>query len=151
MNFKAITFALLGLAVAAAPAFASKQDSKENGNKDKKECKGHHGKCHKGECPNPFEGLNLTADQQTKLDALRQEYKAKKSEAKKDLKEKRQEMSMEAKAKKSEYLDKLKQILTPEQYVTYLENQVTKADHHKMGKKPHGDHKKGDIQKKDRK
>lgn len=83
-----------------------------NDNKDKncdtqqckKEC------CDKAKCDskclNPFEGITLTADQQAKLDVLKSN-----KEARPD----RRQM-------KREYLAKVKEILTPDQYVVFLEN-----------------------------
>ncbi len=59
-------------------------------------------------CPNPFEGLNLTAEQQTALAALRNECRADRD-------------SCRAEAKRAR-LARIKEILTPEQYVTFLEN-----------------------------
>ena len=82
----------------------------------------------KGQKPafNPFEGLNLTAEQQSKIDALKEECKAQKSEFKKDAKAKKQQLKKDAKEgranMKAEMLKKVKAILTPEQYVQFLEN-----------------------------
>ena len=59
-------------------------------------------------CPNPFEGLNLTAEQQTAIAALRTECRADRD-------------SCRAEAKRAR-LARIKEILTPEQYVTFLEN-----------------------------
>lgn len=100
---------------------------------------------------NPFEGLNLTAEQQSKIDALNAERKQAAENAKKerseakanrtaDKKEKQnltaeQKQAMKAKkaeemkqraerrnAERRDYLNSVKSILTPEQYQTYLEN-----------------------------
>ena len=108
---------------------------------------------------NPFEGLNLTPEQQTALEALRPQKgqcpgdKAQCSEAKPDCKDKaqcdkkdckkadkakcdkkdgkkcdkkegvsREDRAADMKARRAEYLGKVKEILTPEQYVQFLEN-----------------------------
>ncbi len=83
-----------------------------NDNKDKKcdtqQCKKEccdKAKCD-SKCLNPFEGITLTADQQAKLDVLKSN-----KEARPD----RRQM-------KREYLAKVKEILTPDQYVVFLEN-----------------------------
>lgn len=97
---------------------------------------------------NPFEGISLSADQQTKLDALKAERKQKtdaasaerkqKSEAARAERQKKQEERLTARraARRAE-LDKVKSILTPEQYVKYLENIALGGNRHqKAGKAP---------------
>lgn len=80
---------------------------------------------------NPFAGLNLTAQQQAKLDALKQEKQAAKQAAKeaakKEKAERKQQDRQQAKNGRSEDLAKIKAILTPEQYVTFLENNYLNA------------------------
>ena len=75
---------------------------------------------------NPFEGLNLTEKQQNELKALRESRKAdlKKEMSKKKAEKKadRQAMREQAQNNRKEYLAKIKGILTPEQYVQFLEN-----------------------------
>lgn len=120
MNKKFFATAIVALSAAiATPMFA------QNANvaKDKKVC--NEQKCDAKKAPqarNPFEGLNLTAEQQAKLDALKnervQQKKAAKEEKKAD-KVARMQKSKEARAK---YLAEIKAILTPEQYVSFLEN-----------------------------
>lgn len=94
---------------------------------------------------NPFEGINLTADQKSKLESLAQErrkdIKARGDEQKKMRRERfqadsaRMVASREArKADRKAYLAKVKSILTPGQYVTYLENMATEG---RMGHRPH--------------
>lgn len=96
----------------------------------KKDCKTPDAKCMKA-CdqkdaprPCPFDGLNLTEQQKTQLQALAPE---------KPSKENREKMMAEKKAEKQakaenraqarkEYLAKVKAILTPEQYTQFLEN-----------------------------
>lgn len=77
-------------------------------------------------CFDPFAGLNLSADQQTKLQALKAECKAQKQQTKADKKALRQQAKADCKARRAEnrkaMLAKVKDILTPEQYVTFLEN-----------------------------
>lgn len=110
---------------------------------EKKECKG------EGQCPNcpegkvkagkkafnPFDGIQLTEDQQQRLQVLQQglgpvkltptqEAKIKENpnltpEQKKQLKEAKKVQRVESKKK---YLNGVKEILTPEQYVVFLEN-----------------------------
>lgn len=63
---------------------------------------------------NPFAELNLTADQQAKIKELRTKKFQQKT---KDIKNKRELRQ----AKRQAYLYDLKSILTPEQYVQYLE------------------------------
>lgn len=105
---------------------------KENVQKGKKG-----GKDFKGQKPkfNPFEGVQLTDDQQQRLQILQQELgpvelskeqQAKIPENKNLTPEQKQQLKEERKAKKLEakkkYLNGVKEILTPEQYVIFLEN-----------------------------
>ncbi len=71
---------------------------------------------------NPFEGLNLTQEQQTKIDALKAECKTRCDKAKADKKERRAERASQQRTNRADMLAKLKGILTPEQYVKFLEN-----------------------------
>lgn len=84
---------------------------------------------------NPFDGVQLTDDQQQRLQALQQglgpvqltpEQQAKIKENPNLTKEQKQQLKQERKAKKLEakkkYLNGVKEILTPDQYVVFLEN-----------------------------
>lgn len=81
--------------------------------------------CNNAQCPylqnpdscmmNPFASLNLTADQQAKLKELRNKKFQQKT---KDIKS-RQELRQ---ARRQACLQDIKSILTPEQYVQFLEN-----------------------------
>ena len=87
--------------------------------------------------PNPFEGLNLTAEQQTKVDALKAECKAGREKAQADKKADRQKQRNDRadarKAQRTEMLAKVKAILTPEQYVQFLENNFVNGDNAPQG------------------
>lgn len=105
-----------------------------------------------------FEGVNLTAEQQTKLAALRESQQAKAAQAwgerakmSKEVRKERAKVAREEarkdraerdsmmKANKRAYLDGVKQILTPEQYVVFLENAYFTATAPKHGDAPkHG-------------
>ena len=88
---------------------------------------------------NPFEGLNLTADQQAKLEALRPQGKCDGS-GKQNCDKKRDNCPLNGDAKvdrrqaKRDYLAKVKAILTPEQYVTFLENMAVSGHDKAPGK-----------------
>lgn len=66
---------------------------------------------------NQFDGLNLSQDQQTKIDNLRKQYAPPTP----------QQLREQAKARRADYLKELKTILTPEQYVQFLENNYLNA------------------------
>ena len=78
-----------------------------------------------------FDGIQLTPDQQAKINQLRADKAKARMEARKAEKQARAEFGkarMDArKAAIKADLEKMKQILTPEQYVQYLENMVTSA------------------------
>ena len=57
---------------------------------------------------NPFEGITLTADQQSKIDKLNEKVKADRQKAKQERKENAQKARKDGKAAKQEYLNELK-------------------------------------------
>lgn len=128
MKKKIFVIAILSVLTASTSLFAQKTESKE--------CKELN--CERGDscCMkikyNPFSDLNLTAEQQTKLDNLRQEMKkdrkdaVEKMKADKDKNRKAKKEAMENGRKA--YLAKVKEILTPEQYVQFLENSFLNAN-----------------------
>lgn len=126
------------------------QCDKKGDKKCDKKCdkKDHHKKC-KGERKefNAFEGLQLTEQQQAALKAIPCPIKDKK-ECKGDKKECNDANKAKAhKEAKENYLNQVKNILTPEQYQQFLENNF-KAKGEKPGKhhKKDGRHDKCDKQ-----
>lgn len=140
---------VLSLAILVASSFTilASNDNKSNCDKNCKagtECVKKDGKAIKKERGNKenraFEGLNLTADQKTKLEALQNNFAKERQAAKlakeaakknKDSKknltdEQKRQMKEEKNAKRLEarkqYLAGIKSILTPEQYNQFLEN-----------------------------
>lgn len=89
-----------------------------------------------------FQGINLTDAQKSQLKALKAERHAAAQKAKEAKQEaKRAEKGAKAEASRQcrqEYLEKVKGILTPEQYTQFLENQLTKGKDakHRMHKAP---------------
>ena len=71
----------------------------------------------------PFDGLNLSADQQTKLKALADQRKADREKAKAERKQEKKDLRTEMKGRRAEYLAQIKAILSPEQYIQFLENE----------------------------
>lgn len=150
------------LALAAVIGFnATAQEQTTDAQKfDKKEQ--FKGGRHKAPRYNPFEGITLSEDQKSQFKTLFEEAKKHYAERKdkKDqnvdttkcdkkegankhdaVKGKRSKHHMNK--MKAEYLKKVKEILTPEQYVVFLENMVKHQQpafgprHHKHGKKGH--------------
>ena len=72
--------------------------------------------------PNPFEGLNLSEKQQAEIKALREGCKAERQKIAEKEKAEKKEMKEQRMKDTKEYLAKVKDILTPEQYVQFLEN-----------------------------
>lgn len=85
--------------------------------------------------PNPFEGLNLTEQQQKKIDELRQANRQQKLANDSIRKANRDQKMRDFKNKRSEYLKSVKAILTPEQYVQYLENSYVNSPAPRHGNK----------------
>lgn len=137
----AIAVAILG--AFSAPAFAQNAGNekctgteqcapekckKADGKKDCKKADGKKAECKKGACP--FDGLNLTEQQKTQLQALNAERQQKAKAARKEAKEAKKQCDKECRA---EYLAKVKAILTPEQYTQFLEqNYAQGGKRHKM-------------------
>lgn len=144
------------------------KENVEKKNKGDKSFKGNKiQKGNRGPKFNPFDGVQLTQDQQQRLQVLREglgpvqltpEQQAKIPEnknltdaQKKQLKEERKAQKLEA---KKNYLGGVKEILTPEQYVIFLENCYLYApqDQNKVAKTgKQGDFKKGHKDGKDKK
>lgn len=100
--------------------------------------------------PNPFDGLQLSDAQKTKIQQLDEKRKAERQQMKEDRKEHRKaEANKDATARREAqkaYLNEVKSILTPEQYVSFLENSYMqkggmKHDHRKasFGKRQKGE------------
>lgn len=105
-------------------------------NKEQKMQKGERSKDKKAY--NPFEGINLTEKQQNELKALKDSRKAEKAQAKADAQKEKKDMKAKRQNDRKEYLAKIKGILTPEQYVQFLENSFlskTKANMAPRGQK----------------
>lgn len=140
MNKKLIVAALGLCVLVATPAAFAQTSGNDNGKKELKADK--RGGKRGAEAPNPFEGLNLTADQQTKLEALKKECKeasmAKAETRQKQVQERKNVNREEAKKARTEELAKIKAILTPEQYVKFLENSYLTGRHGKKGAKDNG-------------
>ncbi len=159
------TIVALSLALISAigfNSFAQAPQNKEKGEKkDKRELRDKQRPDRQR--PNPFEGITLTADQQSKLEALNKEChkndsvarsteKQRREDMKKANREKGMEMMKARQQQKRDYLNKIKAILTPEQYVTFLENKVLNMpvvkDKMNRGDKQKKDRKDGDMRKK---
>lgn len=137
---KKLILAMFALSAVTFGSFAA--DNKADNNKgvcnENVNC--HKQKCDRKDrvCPNPFEGLNLTETQKTQLDELRASMPCNKGKQKNDKNEGR----VDRKQCKRDFLAKVKTILTPEQYVTFLENNF--AD---RGARKHDGYRKGHGQK----
>lgn len=128
--------------------FTSVANDKKEVSQDchKQECsKGHRmGKGNYGKYPkfNPFEGIELSDAQKQQLKSMADECKADKHKKAQAKKEKLEAKKKERKEMHKKHLEKMKQILTPEQYVQYLENMVLNQPQKTMGPKPRHFHKK---------
>lgn len=96
---------------------------------------------------NPFEGLNLTEQQQASIKGLqKQRAEQAKNEKEKARKDKAQHDSTARENRRQSrmaYLQQLKDILTPEQYVSFLENSYASNSCRDKARKGHkGSHEK---------
>lgn len=129
MKKKIFGLALALMTVGTLSSFAANTNDKKCDKQDcqKQQCDKKAGECKKGDrqCLNPFEGLNLTADQQSKLNELKESC----CKARKDNKDNKADR-VDPRQAKRDFLAKVKGILTPEQYVTFLENNFTNGRPH---------------------
>lgn len=142
---------ILSMAVAVISMTSLTAMAQKPGDCDKQKCEQKcqkEGKCQKDrpEC-NPFEGLQLTQEQQTKLSVIPCPRKVM-EEAKKQCKGDSTQCSREqrmavVKDVRTNYLNQVKAVLSPEQYVQFLENNFVNQMPQK-GDKMKGDKKKGD-------
>lgn len=149
MKKKIFAFALAAVALIASVPAVSAQCDRSRGPKSECKVDGQAQQSDKMYRPQKFtdfafEGILLSVDQQAKVDAVNAEFKARREQAKVE----RQQARMDRRAKcdstacqpgkcskpgkdgkrlgdgRKEYVEKMKAILTPEQYTTFLENIV---------------------------
>ena len=125
---------VLSIAVIATSLFAFTGNAQNPENCPRQQCPAadcaegvHHHKNRKPEaCCNPFEGIELTEAQKAKIEEMRKNnreaVKQKVEERRKNREETRAKRDSLIRSGKLNQLRQLKEILTPEQYVTYLEN-----------------------------
>lgn len=104
----------------------------------KKECK-KDGDCKKQkDCQKAceFEGLNLTDAQKEQLKTIKEEQKAQCQANKEAAKAQKEACKANRQEARKAYLEKVKAVLTPEQYTQYLENQALRGHkgHKAMGR-----------------
>lgn len=134
MRKKIFGLAIIAISLFAANGIAQTPSSAPAGRPDKTKVQ----KCDRKEkCQrNLFEGLNLTADQQQKLQQLDSKRKADRKSEAKEMKQKKQfndsVRRADRRAAKKAYLEEVKAIVGPDKYVLFLENMVINGgDHHK--------------------
>lgn len=145
LSFAIASFLALGTtAFAQAPADTAKTECKK-GCTDKDRCHKKKGDRCDRKAPNPFEGITLTAQQQEALAAIPTPCQVMK--AARDSKNAADSSAMKTPEMRREfvrnvrlnYLSQVKSVLTPEQYVQFLENSFANHKVTKDGKKGHKD------------
>lgn len=133
MKKKVLSLAVLMASVFTFGSFAQTKSDNKDAACTKTECPAKAKGDKAANRPNPFEGINLTADQQTRLQAIREKAKAERTEQmaqKKAAKAEKKQADATARdarraemtKKRQDYLVQIKEVLTPEQYVVFLEN-----------------------------
>lgn len=153
MKKKIFSIALAAIALVSFSASAQCPAQSESSCKDGKECIAHAKKMKDGKGEGKgkklnFDGIALTEAQQTKLNELEAKQQAQRQARQAEMKEKkaaekaekqqRDQKDKEArmaqkKAAKQEYLKQIQAILTPQQYVQFLENNVKLGHEGKPG------------------
>ncbi len=130
MKKRILAIAVVAMSLVGFTSMAQNNANNNNAGKEKTEqMKGKKGemKERKGRM-NPFEGINLTDTQKNQLQELgKKQMEARKQQAeqrKADKKLNKENLMQERRAQKKAYLDQVKAIVGPENYVTYLENMV---------------------------
>lgn len=130
------------IAVLAICAFSA--SARDNNRQDRRKANRTEQTCNKNNSCELFKGIELTADQQTALKELNEQNTAKRPEmGKRPERGQRPDSAQMAQMRQARqnalrtYLDGVKRILTPEQYVVYLENcYLTQSA--QMGPRPEG-------------
>lgn len=139
MKKKILGIALVAMSMVAFSGMA--QTTSDNNNTTKKECvKGaKNAKQVRESQANPFEGLNLTESQQSQLQQLDSKRKAaaqEKTKLRMDNKQRNDSARMaERRSAKKAYLEDVKAIIGPDQYVVFLENMYVNGGNGPQGKK----------------
>ncbi len=137
MKKKFLSLALIALSFAGFSSMAQTNQTCPV-SQEKVQCQRTKKECNKGKARcNPFEGLTLTDAQKAKLEELRTQRAAAHKDRAKDVRadrHRRDSLGMAARrADKKKYLEEVKAIIGPDQYVIFLENMVVNGapEHHK--------------------
>ena len=123
-----LSIAFVAVATLMLTAVANNNSANENLSQDK--CKKERcdknnikrGKHHKVHMFNPFEGITLSDSQKEQLKAKAVERKANREKMMKNHSDENKKMRKQWSDMRKQHLEDLKIVLTPEQYVQYLEN-----------------------------
>lgn len=137
------TIIALSVALISAIGFSAAADTTNNNDKKQNAtCTSHNNStCNhaKQKTCGLFDGINLSADQKAKLEALQNKCREKCTKDKADKKQQKETFKKKRLENRKNYLNEIKGILTPEQYVQFLENSFIespmKGKHHKFNKK----------------
>lgn len=138
MKKKVLGLALIAMSFVAFNGMAQNNSAKTAKQENAKCAKA--GECGKKQCKmNPFEGINLTEAQQNQLKQLNDSRKAARDQQAQVRKAQKQSndsvRAAERRADKKKYLDQVKAIVGPDNYVIFLENMyINGGGQHKGGK-----------------
>lgn len=144
--FAAIT--VIAVSVLSVSAFAQTTDKNATTCSNNNDChRNHFNSESKAKACNPFEGLNLTEQQQAALKAIpcpRETMKTAQAQCRNKNNGNQcagTDRCLSAKEAKANYLKEVKKVLTAEQYVQFLENNfINRRPGHKTGNRPQGKH-----------
>ncbi len=123
MKKKILSLALVAMSFVTFSSMAQTATSTADGNKKERMCREKADCQQKRECCNPFAGLNLSEAQQAKLNDHRKTEKLEAAKARKESKQRLDSTRIaDRRASKKAYLEEVKAIIGPDQYVMFLEN-----------------------------
>lgn len=138
MKKKILGLALIAMSCVTFSSMAQ-TPAADNTSAKQENVKGKKGARQERKAINPFEGLNLTDAQQTQLqqlDAKRKAARREQAQARKENKQKKDSARMaDRRAAKKAYLEEVKAIVGPEQYVVFLENMYVNGGGNRDGGK----------------
>ncbi len=153
MKKKIFSLAFIAMSLVAFSGMAQNQSSRGCDKQENVKCCKAEKKCHNKDRMNPYEGLTLSDSQKAQLKQLDEKRMADRRQQSQLRKEEKQRndsvQKADRKASRKAYLEEVKAIVGPDQYVLFLENMYVNTPgqgHDKAVKQGHHGDKQGKMQ-----